>query len=135
MADETNITPLNFNHGIIGKTIMDKKAGVEIYFGYMSGLPEEYSDLFFETRGLAIALQDVGITQDLLDRACRKLTEDCRIGGLKILITKSDMFFDRRWFFLGDIEGLVDGAKKGRFSLPISDFLYDNVLEEIERFS
>lgn len=131
MADETLITSLNFNHGLVGKSIMDKKLGVQVLFGYVSGLPEEFEDLVKLTRGLGMALQDSGIGQSDLDRACQKLSGDCRNEGLKILITKSDMPFDRRWFIVGDIRALIEAASKDRINLPLSDFLYDNVLEDM----
>lgn len=129
MADETNITPLNFNHGITGQVVMDKKTGVQILFGYVSGLPEQFDDLLPHTRGLGMALQDAGIGQGDLDKACAKLSADCDVLGLQILVTKSDMPFDRRWFIIGDAKSLIEAARKDRIQLPLSAFLYENLLE------
>ena len=129
MAAETAITPLNFNHGLTGTVVLDKKTGVKILFGYVSGLPEEFDELLLETRGLGLALQEAGMPQGDLDRACAKLSGDCSVLGLKILITKSDMPFDRRWFIIGDVRGLIEAARKDRVELPVSSFLYENLLE------
>jgi hypothetical protein len=131
MADLTNITPLNFNNGIIGRIVMDKKTGVEALFGYISGIPDDYADLLLETRGLAMALQDRGMTQQLLDQACQKLSQDCRAAGIAILITKSDLPFDNRWYIIGDVRAALDAAGNAKLDFPLSPALYDNVLKEL----
>ena len=131
MAEDTIITPLNFNNSIVGKTIVDKKTGVEVQFGYVSGLPGRYADLLIETRGLAIALQDSGISQELLDRTCQKLIGDCKNESLETLVTKGDFPFDNRWYIIGDFINLFEAARKDKLKIPISDFLWDDVLEEL----
>lgn len=134
MPEDMFMTPLNFNHSIVGQSILDKKAGIEIVLGYVSGLPPEYGDLLFFRRGLALTLMDKGITQGVLDRDCRKLAENCQAQKMDVLITKSDFPFDPRWYLIGDLEQLFELGLKDGIDLPVSSFLYDSILENLRRY-
>lgn len=128
MAEDLLLTPLNFNNGVVGRSIMDKKAGVQVSFGYISGLPQEYDDLLHNPQDIALSLESRGMPQDILDGNCRQLIEQCRIQQWNILITKSDLPFDSRWYWIGDLKTLFTMAKQDKVHLPISDFLYDQIM-------
>lgn len=134
MAAETNLTPLNFNAAIVSKSILDRKNGIEIIFGYVTGMPFEYAELLNYHGGFCFALQDRGITQEILDHKCRKLIEDCAIEKLDILLTKGDLPFDPRWFFIGDITKLMELAVDEKIALPVSPALYDEIYDELMRY-
>ena len=63
MFDDAPQTALNFNHNITGRILLDKKAGVQVLFGYVSGLDSRYGELMDYNHGLGLALQDAGIGQ------------------------------------------------------------------------
>lgn len=132
MADDTIITSLNFNDNMPGKSFNDKKNGLEVLIGYVSGLPMRYENESVHNRGLSIALFDKGIGQSDLDKLCQKLSEECRIEKLEILVTKGDYPFDRRWYIIGELQKLIEMAKQNKIALPFSDFLYDDVLEILD---
>lgn len=132
MADETRFTsPLNFNDSLIGKSINDRKVGLNIVFGYVSGLDTEAYELLYHNKGIGIALTDCGIGQKELDRACQKLSGDCRVEDFEILITKSDLPFDSRWYLIGDLRKLMELAEKDRIALPFSKHLTNSVYDEL----
>ena len=132
MADETRFTsPLNFNDSLIGKSINDRKGGLNIIFGYVSGLDTDAYELLYHNKGVGIALSDCGIGQKELDRACQKLSGDCRAEDFEILITKSDLPFDSRWYLIGDLRKLIDLAQKDRITLPFSKHLTNSVYDEL----
>lgn len=129
MAEETQITPLNFNTNTFGKSINDKKNALDIVFGHISGLPERLK----MKSDIAIALMDRGMGQYELDLACQKLAGDCTNQKLQTLITKSDLPFDARWYIIGDITALLDLAEQDRISLPFSNFLYDEIRKILDQ--
>ena len=103
--------------------------------GYISGLPLRYEEESMHNRGLAIALFDKGIGQDVLDARCRKLSMECRIEEIEILITKGDYPFDRRWYIIGDIKTLLEKAKQGKMNLPFSDNMHEHIKGILERYA
>ena len=132
MADPTRFTnPLNFNDGLIGKSINDRKTGLDVIFGYVSGLMGDDYDFLHYNKGIGIALMDRGMGTAELDRACQQLSEECRIEECDILITKSDLPFDTRWYLIGDIQNMISLAEKDRITLPFSKFINNSVIEEL----
>lgn len=129
MAEDTTITPLNFNDALIGKSLNDKKTGLDIIFGYLSGMPPDVAQIAEQNGGIGIALMDRGFGQHELDLACQKLSGDCLNESFDILITKSDLPFDTRWYLIGDINALIETASLDRITLPFSDFLYKDITE------
>ena len=134
MALETQITPLNFNDALIGKSLNDKKTGLDVIFGYISGMPADLFDLSQMQNGVAIALMDRGFGQHELDQACQKLAEECLAADFEILITKGDLPFDARWYLIGDLPALIEAASRDRISLPFSDFLYDDINQQLDKY-
>jgi len=132
MADDTIITSLNFNDNIPGKVFADKKNEQDVLIGYVSGLPMRYENESVHNRGLAIALFDKGIGQNELDKRCQKLSADCRIEKIEVLVTKGDYPFDRRWYIIGDLTEMLELAKQGKMQVPISDFYYDEIIEVLD---
>ena len=135
MAAETTITTLNFNDNIPGNKFADPKNELEVIMGYVSGLPLLYDDVALYNRGLAIALFEKGVGQDVLDKWCQKLAEDCAVEEFEILVTKGDYPFDRRWYIIGDIVALIDFAKLGKITLPFSPGVYNHILGILERYA
>lgn len=127
MAEETLLTPLNFNSNIIGKTLNDRKVGVDIIFGYISGMPPDIADVSEKFGDLAIALMDRGIGQQELDFACRQLAGELLTEDFEILITKSDLPFDARWYLIGDLQALLEAAQSDRVTLPFDTILCKDV--------
>ncbi len=133
MADDTIITSLNFNDNIPGKVFSDKKNEQDVLIGYISGLPVRYENESVHNQGLAIALFDKGIGQDELDKRCQKLSGDCRLEKLEVLVTKGDYPFDRRWYIIGDIKSMLELGKEGKMHIPISAFFFEEILEILDR--
>jgi len=77
MAEDTLITPLNFNDALIGKSLNDKKTGLDVIFGYLSGMPPAVAEIAEKHGGIGIALMDRGYGQHELDLACQKLVGEC----------------------------------------------------------
>lgn len=133
MFNETHITPLNFNDDIISRSWNDKKSGVAISLGFISGLPADLSDLTYSTGDIGLALSDQGIGQKELDIACQKLASSANKTA-PLLVTKSDFPFDSRWYLLGDLISTLENAQKDRITLPFSNFLYDEILDNIKKY-
>ncbi len=121
MAEDTLLTPLNFNANIIGKTLNDRKIGLDIIFGYISGMPPDLAEISEKFGDLAVALMDRGIGQQELDHACQHLAGQTITADFEILITKSDLPFDARWYLIGDLQALIEAAQNDRVTLPFSD--------------
>lgn len=134
MALDTLITPLNFNDALIGKALNDKKNGLDVIFGYLSGMPPDLAEMAESFGNVAIALMDKGIGQQELDQACQRLADQCLGEGFTILITKSDLPFDARWYVIGDISEMLGAARQDRIALPFSDFLYDEMQTTLDRY-
>ena len=134
MALDTLITPLNFNDGLIGKSLNDKKNGIDIILGYISGMPPDLAEVAENHGGVGIALMDRGVGQHELDLACQSLSEQCLTQDFSILITKSDLPFDARWYLIGDLLNMIEAASKDRISLPFSNFLYDELTEYLANY-
>ena len=134
MAEETLITPLNFNDALIGKSLNDKKNGLDIILGYLSGMPPDMAEMAEQHSNVAVALMDCGMGQHELDQACQKLAGECLNENFDILITKSDLPFDARWYLIGNLSKTLEAAKQDRISLPFSDFLYDDLQQMLDKY-
>ncbi len=134
MAEETHITSLNFNDTLIGKSLNDKKNGLDIILGYLSGMPPDLAEMAEKYGNIGISLMDRGIGQRELDHACQKLLDQCLNEDFEILITKSDLPFDARWYLIGALPDLLEAARQDRISLPFSDFLYDELQETLDNY-
>lgn len=134
MAEDTLITSLNFNDAIIGKSLNDKKMGVDVSLGYLSGMPPELAEMAENHGNIGIAIMERGMGQHELDNTCQKLAGDCLNEDFDILITKSDYPFDARWYLIGDLLEMIELARKDRMSLPFSNFLYDELAEQLDKY-
>lgn len=134
MALDTLITPLNFNDAIIGKSINDKKSGLDIIVGYISGMPPDLAEMVEQFDSIGLALMNRGIGQHELDQACQKLAEQYQNEISSLLITKSDLPFDARWYLIGDLLQMLELARKDIISLPFSDFLYDELSDFLRTY-
>ena len=134
MAEDTQITPLNFNDALIGKSLNDKKAGLDIILGYISGMPPDLAEKAEKYGNIGIALMDRGIGQHELDLACQTLAGECLNEDLGLLITKSDLPFDARWYLIGALPDLLEAARRDRITLPFNDFLYDELQEIFDKY-
>lgn len=134
MALDTLITPLNFNDGLIGKTLSDKKTGIDLTLGYISGMPPDQAELAESHGGIGVALIDRGIGQHELDNACQSLAEQCLGEDFPILITKGDLPFDARWYLIGDLLSMLEAAGRDRITLPFSNFLYDELTDYLRNY-
>lgn len=135
MAEDTIITSLNFNDSLIGKTLNDKKTGLDVMFGYLSGMPPDVAEMAEKHGGIGVALMDRGFGQHELDLACQRLSGECLNEDFEILITKGDLPFDARWFLIGDIDALLTAASRDRISLPFSNFLYEDVQQIFSQYA
>ncbi len=135
MAADTPLTSLNFNDSIIGKSFVDKKTGVKISFGYVSGLPPDLAEIAEQYSSIGLSLMENGMGQHELDQTCQSLISQCGVEDFDILITKSDLPFDVRWFVIGDLNAMLLAARSDRISLPFSDFLYDELQQVVDRYS
>lgn len=134
MAEETQLIPLNFNDGIIGKTLNDRKVGVDIIFGFVSGMPPGLAEIAEAHNDLAIALMDRGIGQQELDHACQQLAGELLNAEYEILIVKSDLPFDSRWYLIGNIRSLITAAKTDDVTLPFSNLMCDDIINHIDTY-
>jgi hypothetical protein len=134
MALDTLITPLNFNDSLIGQSWIDKKTGIEVSIGYISGLPADLADLPYQSGDIGISFMDRGIGQRELDMACQKLAEECLGEDFPLLLTKSDFPCDARWYMIGDLNQSLEAAQRDRISLPFSNFLYDEIQDHINKY-
>ena len=134
MAEETQLIPLNFNDGIIGKTLNDRKVGVDIIFGFVSGMPPGLAEIAEAHNDLAIALMDRGIGQQELDHACQQLAGELINAEYEILIAKSDLPFDSRWYLIGNIRSLITAAKTDDVTLPFSNLMCDDIINHIDTY-
>jgi hypothetical protein len=133
MAEDTLITPLNFDDTLIGKILNDKKTGLDIIPGHINGLPSPLANMAKTYGHLCFALINRGMGQQELDLSCRKLSGDCLSESFDILITKSDLPFDSRWYIIGDLNSLLEAARQDRMSLPFSDFMYDELQQILNK--
>ena len=134
MAEETQLIPLNFNDGIIGKTLNDRKVGVDIIFGFVSGMPPGLAEIAEAHNDLAIALMDRGIGQQELDHACQQLAGELLNAEYEILIAKSDLPFDSRWYLIGNIRSLIAAAKTDDVTLPFSNLMCDDIINHLDTY-
>ena len=130
-ADTPFTNALNFNASLIGKSLNDKKAGLDIVFGYISGLGPDHSDLMQYNKGIGLALSDRGMGTGELDSACRRLATHCKSHECEILITKGDLPFDSRWYLIGDLATLIDLADREKITLPFGKHLNTMIINEI----
>lgn len=131
MAFDTLHIHLDFDPDIVSKSFMDKKAGLEITLGLFSNLPALYETYTNYNLGLGLAIQSRGAEQDELDQRCKTLMEEAQRADIPLLLTKSDMDFDNRWYWIGDLEKLFVLAKQDRIDCLLSPYLYDEILQII----
>lgn len=134
MAFGTDVTRLRFHFEELYKTMIDKKNGLKISLGLVSGLRGNHAHYASKNKGFTIAFQEQGMPQNELDTLCAKMVEQTQSIGVDILATKSDLPFDNRWFIMGDIRGMIEAAKKDKIFMPLSNFLYNSILVEFEDY-
>lgn len=134
MAFNTNLTRLNFHYDEIHKTMIDKKLGLKISLGLISGLRAGYRPYQNKNHGFTICLQEQGMPQDELDRLCLNIAEQSQSLGYDVLATKSDLPFDNRWYLMGDLRPMLEAGRNGRMNIPFSNFLYANMIVELEEY-
>jgi hypothetical protein len=134
MIFNTNLTRLNFNYRDIGQTFIDKRLGLKISLGFINGMRAQYDSYEKKNNGFAICLQEQGMPQNELDRFCSLMIDEAKNSNIDVLLTKSDLPFDNRWYILGDIRALIDAAYIDRISLQLSYSIYDAILYELERY-
>lgn len=134
MVFNTSYTRLNFHYDEIYKTIIDKRNGLKISMGLISGLRSSYLQYQNMNKGFTLSFQEQGMPQNELDNMCGKMAEQAQSLSINILATKSDLPFDNRWFLLGDIRALINAAQQDKIFMPLSNFLYDSILVEFEAY-
>lgn len=134
MAFGTNYNRLNFHFDEIYKTMVDKKNGLKISLGLINGLRGNNARYMTMNKGFALAFQEQGMPQNELDMLCNKMAEQAQSLGIDVLLTKSDLPFDNRWFIMGNLRGLIDAARQDKIFMPLSDFLYDGIIVELEDY-
>lgn len=134
MVFNTEYTRLNFHYEEIYKTIIDKRNGLKISMGLISGLRSSYVQYQQMHKGFTLAFQEQGMPQNELDNMCGKMVEQAQSLSINVLATKSDLPFDNRWFLLGDIRALINAARQDKIFMPLSNFLYDSILVEFEAY-
>lgn len=133
MAQDTEITRLNFLENAATRALIDKRAGLKLEFGTIDALPAALGEYENMNNGFCIALTAQGMAQDDLDRACQSLSEAAIVQDIPLLITKSDLPYDARWFMAGDIPTLIDLARLNKIDCPFSDILYDDIITECDK--
>lgn len=134
MFFNTNLTRLNFHYDEINKVLIDKKLGLKISLGLVSGLRGIYGPYQNINQGFALCIQEQGIPQNELDRICSYISEDANIEMVDILLTKSDLPFDNRWYVMGNIRGLIEAARRDKIRFPLSHYMCDTILIELEDY-
>ena len=125
---------LNFNDKIIGKSWIDKD-GLEITIGFISGLPIEIAEIAYPSGDMGISVIDKGYGQKELDIACESLIEQCAARDITILITKSDLPFDARWYLIGQLDVLLKDAMNEHIKMPFRASLADDILSQLARYN
>jgi hypothetical protein len=130
MTSDALLTPLSFKSA--NQSLLDQKNGIGIELGHFIGLPASYKvcEDYFSCHG--IALVDKGCDKATLDKECAKVLETTRIEKIDFLVTKSTYEFDQRWYWIGDFKRVFELANKRKIHLPLSDYLYDEILELLE---
>ncbi|MFP4313552.1 MAG: hypothetical protein ACLFR0_04400 [Alphaproteobacteria bacterium] len=134
MAFGTHYNRLNFHFDEIYKTMVDKKNGLKISLGLVSGLRGNNSRYMSINKGFTVSFQEQGMPQNELDILCNKMAEQAQSLGIDVLLTKSDLPFDNRWFVMGDLRGLIEAARQDKIFMPLSDFLYEGIIVELEDY-
>lgn len=134
MAFYTNSTRLNFHYKEIHKTLIDKRLGLKVSLGLVSGLRKDYAEYQVKNRGFTVCFQEQGMPQNELDHLCASISEQAQSLGIDVLATKSDLPFDNRWYVMGDVRGLVENAQIGRINAPFAHVLYANIIVELEMY-
>lgn len=134
MAFHSDTPRLNFHFGEIHKTMIDKMLGLKISLGLVSGLRGGYSVYQNKNQGFTICLQEQGMPQNELDRLCLSIAEQSQSLGYDVFATKSDLHFDNRWFLMGDLRAMLEAGRNGRINIPFSNFLYANIMVELESY-
>ncbi len=134
MFSHTGLIRLNFDSTALSRSLVDKKSGLLLALGFVNGLSSPHQAFEKLHGGFAIALQEQGMGQGELDRACDRLAGEIVLQGVNVLVAKSDLPFDSRWFIMGDIGSLLDLADMDRISLPFDRMLYGPILVEFEHY-
>ena len=134
MAFHSDTTRLGFHFSEIHKTMIDKKLGLKISLGLISGLRGSYRDYQNKNQGFTICLQEQGMPQNELDRLSLNIAEQAQSLGYDVLATKSDLPFDNRWFLAGDLRPALEAGRNGRINIPFSNFLFANIIVELENY-
>jgi len=134
MFFNTNLMRLNFHYNDINKVMIDKKLGLKISLGLVSGLRGTYDPYQNTNQGFALCLQEQGLPHNELDRICSQISGDANIQNIDILITKSDLPFDNRWYIMGDIRGMIENAQRNKIRFPLSNYMCDTILVELEDY-
>ena len=130
----TNVTRLNFHYDDIYKTIIDKKLGLKISMGLLSGLRMPYSHYQNKNKGFCIGLQEQGMPQDALDKLCLEIIEETKLKCFDLLITKSDLPFDNRWYIAGDMREFLEAARDDKIKMPFTPSIYEGLLDQLEKY-
>ncbi len=133
MAFNINLTRLNFHFDELHQTMIDKRLGMKISLGLISGLRGSYAVYERMNKGFCICFQEQGMAQNEMDRMCMSLSEQAQSLGVDVFATKSDLPFDNRWYILGDLRGMIENAQIGKINAPLSNYLYANIMMEFEQ--
>ena len=133
MTNETFSLKLDFQNDDAAKTLIDKREGLKLNFGLIRALPAAYGQYEQKNNGFCMALQCQGMAQDDLDRACHLLAEAADASGIDLLLSRSDLPYDSRWFIAGDIGTLLQQAKLGKINTPFAQTLYDEIITTLDK--
>lgn len=134
MSFNTNLTRLNFHYDEMHKTMIEKKLGLKISLGLVSGLRGGYRYYQTKNQGFSMCLQEQGMPQDELDRLCMSIADQAQSLGYDVLATKSDLPFDNRWFLMGDLRPFLEAGRMGKINIPFSNFMYATIIVELEEY-
>jgi hypothetical protein len=134
MFSHASLIKLNFNESIISRRFVDKKTGLLITLGLSNGLSFPYENFEKLNQGFTIALQEQGFGQGELDRSCDRLAGHVADYSLNVLVVKSDLPFDNRWFIMGDLRSLFDLADRDKIKLPFGFFMFGSIMIEFEEY-
>ena len=97
-------------------------------------MPPDIAEIAENYNDLAIALMDRGIGQAELDKACQNLAGQVISADFNLLVTKSDLPFDARWYLIGDLKALMEAIDIGQVNVPFSDFMCEDIVNYLGTF-
>lgn len=118
---------IEFYRGTASHSFVDKKNDVRINIGQAASLPARYDSLRAAYHNILMGVQSCGMDQALLDQICNLLRLNCESLGVELLVTKSNRPFDSQWYFYGDIEGLLQAARRELVRPPFTPAFYDDI--------